>query len=59
MWMMQPVTNHCAKSSIAAHQAQEAVGVENKVGLGGGAVTDEGVHAADLEIAGYDLQIVV
>jgi hypothetical protein len=42
-----------------AHQAQEAVGVEDKVCLGGGAVADEGVHAADLEVAGDDLQVVV
>ena len=41
------------------HQAEEAVGVEDEVGLGGGAVADEGVHAADLEVGGHELQVVV
>ena len=41
------------------HQAEEAVGIEYKVGLGGGPVTDEGVHAADLEVGGHDFKVVV
>jgi hypothetical protein len=40
------------------NQAQQTVGIENKVGGGGGAVTDDGVHSADLEVAGDDLQVV-
>ena len=43
----------------APDQAEEAVGVEDKVGLGGGAVADEGVHAPDLEVAGHQLQVAV
>lgn len=42
-----------------AHQAQEAVCIEDEVGLGGGAVANKGVHAANLEVAGHDLQVVV
>jgi hypothetical protein len=39
-------------------QAQQAVGVEDEVGGGGAAVADDGVHAADLKVAGDDLQVV-
>ena len=42
-----------------AHQAQQAIGVKDKVVGGGLAVADDGVHAPDLEVGGDDLQVAV
>ena len=52
-----PTAGH-ATATCFDHQTQQAVGVKDKVGGGGGAVADYGVHAADLEVAGDDLQVV-
>ena len=47
-----------ARRTCLDDQAQQAVGVEDEVGAGGGAVPDDGVHAPYLKVAGYDLQVV-
>ncbi len=41
------------------HQAKQAVCVENEVCCFGFPVTDDGVHAPDLEVGGDDLQVVI
>ena len=41
------------------YQSKESVGIEDKVGLVGVNIPDDGVHTSGLEIAGHNFQIVV
>lgn len=46
-------------TGVGTDQAEQSIGIEDKVCLVGVDVTDDGVHASDLVVAGNDFQVVV
>ena len=44
---------------LSTHQPEQSVCIEDKVGLVGVDIADDGVHASYLVVAGNDLQVVV
>lgn len=57
-WETYAAVGMIAAATCFHDEPQQPVSVEHEVGRGRGAVADDGVHAADLEVAGDDLQVV-